>query len=142
MIPGVNVYHNEENDEMLFVLDRTERVAQLNYTIGDLDRILDEYEESVEDFDPDSFLRMIRSEPIANIEYFYIEKPFRGQHLSKELFREGLDELKEKFGVQSFVLRAYPDKGTDIEKLISIYEDCGFVQVQETEEDGIIMVKS
>ena len=135
---SISVKH--EDDRVEFSIDG-EHVGFMDYSYAYLDDIASEYEESVEDFNPNALRCFDPLKPIVNIEYFYIERGFRGQHLGKPLFNAGLKEISNERNCRQFILRAFPDDKVDQQKLLEIYESSGFVIAQETESDGYIMTK-
>ena len=48
-----------------------------------------------------------------------------------------MNVLSNKYS--QFILRACSDNGFPEQKLVSIYEELGFIPYQETEQDGTIM---
>jgi len=138
----MNISIDYSENEVKFILDG-EQIGYLSYTCGYFEVIMHEYEETLSDeFDFDIMRGFDPDERVTNIEYFYINKEYRGIGLGKTLFGMGLKEIENREHCKQFILRAYPDKGTEMAKLIEIYESFGFVAVQETEEDGIIMTKT
>lgn len=102
-----------------------------------IDGIIDEYLESVDDFDESVFRKFDSNQKLYNLEDFWINKDFRGKGYSKLC----LERMMEKYGDKQMVLRAFPDGGVDEDTLVRIYSRHGFVVLQPTMNDGTIMGK-
>ena len=98
---------------------------------------MNEYFESVEDFDESVFKEFEQNKKLYNLEDFWINKEFRGKGYS----RLCLQSLMEEFDDKQMVLRAFPDGDVNEETLVKIYSEFGFVVLQPTESDGTIMGK-
>lgn len=102
-----------------------------------IDGIINEYSESVDDFDKSVFRKFDTNRKLYNLEDFWINKDFRGKGYSKLCLEKMMGEYNDK----QMVLRAQPDGGVDEETLVKIYSRQGFVVLQTTESDGTIMGK-
>ena len=126
----------KENEMMRFYIGN-EEVGGLCYTIGYIDTIISEYEDSVNDFNPRIMHAFDSNNKILNIEDIWINRGFRGHGLFRQELHLALDELKKIS--RQFILRACSDNGFPEDKLVKIYSDFGFRILQETDEDGVIM---
>jgi hypothetical protein len=113
-------------------------VAEIVYNVSNYDDILSEYSDSVYDFDSNIMRKFNYNLPIVNIEDVWVYKGFQGQGLFRKILTIGLKKLSERYS--QFILRACSDNGFPDEKLVSVYSEYGFIPVQETEEDGTIML--
>lgn len=102
-----------------------------------IDDIIDEYTESVDDFNESVFKKFDDFKKIYNLEDFWVNKEFRGNGYS----RMCLEKLMEEFGDKQMTLRAFPDGDVNEETLVKIYSEFGFVVLQPTKKDGTIMGK-
>lgn len=112
------------------------------------DNFLRMMSDSVSDFDEDNFDgdELDKSFYIQDI---YVEKKYRNKGYFKEIMPIILSEIdniaKKEFLTRDYsvMLRAYAeDDNVPNEKLVELYSRYGFCEIQETEEDGIIMLKT
>lgn len=139
---------NEENPVTLIKKGTNDAIdidfKIVNDTIGGaiitnqyIDGIINEYSESVDDFNESVFRKFDQNRKLYNLEDFWINKDFRGKGYSKLC----LEKLMEEYSDKQMVLRAFPDGEVDEETLVKIYSRHGFVILQTTESDGTIMGK-
>lgn len=142
---------NESNEEnpVTLIKKGTNDAIDIDFKIGNdtiggaiitnqyIDGIINEYSESVDDFNESVFRKFDQNRKLYNLEDFWINKDFRGKGYSKFC----LEKLMEEYSDKQMVLRAFPDGGVDEETLVKIYSRHGFVILQTTESDGTIMGK-
>lgn len=102
-----------------------------------VENIINEYYDSVEDFNERIFKKFDMNKKLYNLEDLWINKEFRGNGYS----RKCLELLMEKYSNEQMTLRAFPDGDVGEETLVRIYSDYGFVVLMPTEKDGTIMGK-
>ena len=134
---NTNITYDIYDDIITVKSNRNVEIGGMIFNAAYYDDILNEYRESVDDFDESILRKFDYNNPIVNIEDVWINKEFRGQNLFRKIFKTGLDILTKKY--DQFILRACSDNGFPENKLVDIYNDFGFVSYQETESDGTIM---
>lgn len=115
-----------------------EFVGEFQYNISYFEDILSEYSDTIDDFQDNIFNTFNPNKLIVNIEDVWITKKYQGYGLFREILKQSFDNLSQ---YNQFILRAWSDSGFPETKLEEIYNDFGFRTVQDTENDGIIMVK-
>lgn len=135
-IVSMDINDNGDAIDISFILDG-DKIGGSIITEQYVDGILNEYFESVEDFDESCFKKFEQNKKLYNLEDFWINKEFRGNGYS----RLCLQSLMEEFDDKQMVLRAFPDGDVNEETLVKIYSEFGFVVLQPTEKDGTIMGK-
>lgn len=102
----------------------------------------------VSDFDEDNF-DSDELDKSFYIQDIYVEKKYRNKGYFKEIMPLILSEIdkiaKKEFSTRDYyiMLRAYAeDDNVPNEKLVELYSRYGFCEIQKTEEDGIIMLKT
>ena len=106
------------------------------------EKLLDELNDSIDDFDGRA-LRRHKLDGGAYLQDIWIERKHRGNGYFSEMLKMTMDFIDNIISEgSSVVLRAYSENPniTD-DKLAEIYSRYGFVEIQETDDDGIIMVK-
>ena len=135
-VVSMDINDNGDAIDISFILDG-DKIGGAIVTEQYVDGILNEYFESVEDFDESCFEKFDQNKKLYNLEDFWINKEFRGNGYS----RLCLKSLMEEFDDKQMVLRAFPDGDVSEETLVKIYSEFGFVVLQSTEKDGTIMGK-
>jgi hypothetical protein len=125
------------NNSIIFKSIKGIEIGEMVFNVSSHEDILNEYSDSVDDFDPTILRKFNYNNPIVNIEDVWVHKEFRGQNLFRSIINIGLNALNKKY--DQFILRACSDSGFPEDKLVSIYNDFGFITYQETEYDGTIM---
>ena len=112
------------------------------------DNFLRMMSDSVSDFDEDNF-DSDELDKSFYIQDIYVEKKYRNKGYFKEIMPLILSEIdkiaKKEFLTRDYciMLRAYAeDDNVPNEKLVELYSRYGFCEIQKTEEDGIIMLKT
>lgn len=112
------------------------------------DNFLRMMSDSVSDFDEDNF-DSDELDKSFYIQDIYVEKKYRNKGYFKEIMPLILSEIdkiaKKEFSTRDYyiMLRAYAeDDNVPNEKLVELYSRYGFCEIQKTEEDGIIMLKT
>lgn len=112
------------------------------------DNFLRMMSDSVSDFDEDNF-DSDELDKSFYIQDIYVEKKYRNKGYFKEIMPLILSEIdkiaKKEFSTREYyiMLRAYAeDDNVPNEKLVELYSRYGFCEIQKTEEDGIIMLKT
>ena len=106
------------------------------------EKLLDELNDSIDDFDGRA-LRRHKLDGGAYLQDIWIERKHRGNGYFSEMLKMTMDFIDNIISDgSSVVLRAYSENPniTD-DKLSEIYSRYGFVEIQDTDDDGIIMVK-
>lgn len=114
-------------------------VGGLVYTVGYPDEIESEYCDSIDDFNPGILRAFNQFSQIVNIEDVWVNREFRGQGLFRIIMEKAMQILTRQYS--QFILRACSDNGFPNDKLVEIYQDFYFTPVQDTEEDGVIMIR-
>ena len=127
----------QKENEMMRFYKGNEEVGGLSYTMGNIDTIISEYEDSVSDFNPSIMRVFDPGEKILNIEDVWVNRDFRGHGLFREELLLAFGELRNLS--RQFILRACSDNGFPEDKLVEIYSGLGFKVLEETDEDGTIM---
>lgn len=146
----VKISHNEyTGDVLLHFFDSNILIGNAEIELIERgDTFLRMMSDSVSDFDEDNFDgdELDKSFYIQDI---YVEKKYRNKGYFKEIMPLILSEIdkiaKKEFSTRdySIMLRAYAeDDNVPNEKLVELYSRYGFCEIQETEEDGIIMLKT
>lgn len=129
-------YKIEENT-IIFAINSNE-IGSLIFNVSNYDEVISEYQDSVDDFDLSTINQFDYNKPIVNIEDVWVNRKFQGNNYFRQELEIGLSYLKKKY--DQFILRACSDNGFPEDKLVDIYSDFGFTSVQETNEDGTIMI--
>lgn len=146
----VKISHNEyTGDVLLHFFDSNILIGNAEIELIERgDTFLRMMSDSVSDFDEDNFDgdELDKSFYIQDI---YVEKKYRNKGYFKEIMPLILSEIdkiaKKEFSTRdySIMLRAYAeDDNVPNEKLVELYSRYGFCEIQETEEDGVIMLKT
>lgn len=125
------------NNSIIFKSTKGIEIGEMVFNVASYEDILNEYNDSVDDFDATILRKFNYNNPIVNIEDVWVHKEFRGQNLFRSIINIGLNTLNKKY--DQFILRACSDSGFPEDKLVSIYNDFGFITYQETESEGTIM---
>ena len=112
-------------------------VGELCYNVSNINGIYSEYDDTIEDFDSSIMHKFDYNLPIVNIEDIWVYQVYRGNGLFRKILEITINVLSDKY--RQFILRACSDNGFPEQKLVSIYEEFGFIPYQETEQDGTIM---
>lgn len=107
------------------------------YNVSNIDGVYSEYNDTIEDFDDSIMRKFDYNLPIVNIEDIWVYQAYRGNGLFRKILEITMNVLNKKY--RQFILRACSDNGFPEQKLVSIYEEFGFIPYQETEQDGTIM---
>ena len=128
----------EQNGSLTFNYGQN-NVGGLVYTVGYPDEIESEYCDSIDDFNPGIMRAFNQFSQIVNIEDVWVNREFMGKGFFRTIMEKGMQVLTRKYS--QFILRACSDNGFPNNKLVEIYQDFYFTPVQDTEEDGIIMIR-
>lgn len=112
-------------------------IGELLYNVSDINDIYSEYDNTIEDFDDSIIYKFDYNLPIVNIEDIWVYQEYRGKGLFRKMLEIAMNVLSSKH--RQFILRACSDNGFPEQKLVSIYQDFGFIPYQETEQDGTVM---
>lgn len=146
----VKISHNEyTGDVLLHFFDSNILIGNAEIELIERgDTFLSMMLDSVSDFDEDNF-DSDELDKSFYIQDIYVEKKYRNKGYFKEIMPLILSEIdkiaKKEFSTRdySIMLRAYAeDDNVPNEKLVELYSRYGFCEIQETEEDGVIMLKT
>ena len=116
-----------------------DNIGGLVYSVGYPDEIENEYSDTIYDFNPGIMRMFNQFSQIVNIEDIWVNREFRGKGLFRAIMEKGMQVLTITYS--QFILRACSDNGFPEDKLVEIYQDFYFTPVQDTEGDGVIMIR-
>ena len=129
----------EVNSDYITAKYNNDFAASCDFRLTSINGAYEEYSETINDFD-ENVLSMFRLPKVMIIENIYVDKKFRGLGLAKKMISFVID-IANNHGITQFLLRAYSDEDIPEEVLVRMYGNFGFIPVQRTDSDGIIMVK-
>lgn len=132
-----NLFYDVGVDDIKFKNGKGVIVGEVCYNVSNIDGIYSEYDDTIEDFDHSIMRKFDYNFPIVNIEDIWVYREYRGNGLFRKMIEIAMTVLGNKY--RQFILRACSDNGFPEQKLVSIYEEFGFIPYQETEQDGTIM---